>query len=95
MENNRIVTERYLHAGDGIMGEGDEAYIHYKVYNRNYWIYAVIVKLNEKTAVIRPKYNSCKSDEFLIHPKNIIKITDKDVPSEYVDLLLSGDIVEI
>lgn len=79
---NQIITVRYLYAGGATMGVGDEAFICYQRGGELHWVYAVLIRLTERTAWICPKYNSCKSDVFRVHPNEIVKITDKDVPSE-------------
>lgn len=62
---------------------------------KQYWIYAVIIKLCEHAVRIRPRYNSNEYDEFRLHPNDIIKITDKDVPEEYAVRLLNGEIISV
>lgn len=94
---NKIVTERTFYGGGGMLAEGSHAFILYRNYQTNFkgsWIYAKVVKMTDLTIHILPVHGPIKK-VIRLYPTEIMIITDKDVPEEYVDRLYAGEIIHV
>jgi len=56
LAEGKIVTERYISAGDGILSIGMEAFIKFHKDENIFWMYAVLMRLSANKATFKLVY---------------------------------------